>query len=229
MTNSNSKPAYIEFIFNEGNDTVKNFKTLNFEGEGNWSATIATDQESTLDSSTVVENWSTAGNIANDDWVNKEGKLHAWIRGVNGAIDTQHITVGGIGQVVVDGQANTLTKTNPISSKLNVGDDLYYYDNIGTAEAPNYLDTPIFMGNVMSISSDRRVITYSTTNRADGSAITGTVLEPTTNDFVVYSKDRVTEASGIIGFFAIVRMTNTDNATKAELFAVETEVFRSSN
>ena len=35
----------IKFVFNEAPSTVKNFKTLGYEGEGNWDATLETNLE----------------------------------------------------------------------------------------------------------------------------------------------------------------------------------------
>ena len=226
---SESKPSYIEFIFNEAPDSVKNFKTISYEGEGVWEASISTDQESIRTADTSPEQWTVAGTIADSDFVNKEGKLHAWIRGVNGNIDLKNTTVGGIGNSTVNSTDKTLTLTSRISASVTVGDDLYYYENTGDSDNPVYGTEPQFLGNITSINSGKTVITYSNTTRADGSSITTAGTDPSDIDFIIYAKDRITETSGLIGFFAIVRMTNTDNTVEAELFAVETEAFQSSN
>lgn len=227
-TDSNSKPSYIEFIFNEDNGTIKNFKTMAYQGTGTWEARISTDQESTLDSTEVVENWSEAGSVATGDWVDKKGKAYAWIRGNNTTeLDFRNFTISGIGKGTVDSVNSTVTFNNDIPLKLTVGDELYYFDNTGTAEAPVYGDVTRLAGAVTAISDNKRTVTFSST-RPGGGTIANTTI-PSSNDFFVFSKDRITETSGIIGFFAIVRMTNTDNTTPAELFAVETEVTVDSN
>lgn len=223
---SNSKAAFVEFLMNEAPETVKNFKTIAYEGEGQWSAVIATDEESTLQSTTdIVEVWSTAGTIEASEFENKEGKMFAWIRGVNESeLDFRDFTVKGISPGTVN--ASNITFSSTVDSSLTVGDELYFFSNTGTAQSPVYSNDIRFAGVVTAINDS--VITFSSTTRADGTAITQTTNTPESDDFFVFSKDRVTETSGLIGFFAIIRMTNTDNTRHAELFAVESEIFGSS-
>ena len=38
-------PSSIEVVFNDSADSVKEFKTLGYEGDGSWTAVISTDQE----------------------------------------------------------------------------------------------------------------------------------------------------------------------------------------
>ena len=61
----------------------KNFKTLNYEGDAGWTATIQTDMQS--------------GSI--DAFIEKENKHFNYIKGENGVIDTAAFNFQGIGTV----------------------------------------------------------------------------------------------------------------------------------
>lgn len=229
LTNSNSRPAFVEFIFNESPDVIKSFKTLSYEGLGEWDADISTDQESTLSSNTgIFEEWTTAGTVDNLDWIKKEGKLHAYIRGDNGVVDLRSFTTKGLGAGSV-GSDNTIAFSNRMDTSINIGDEVYFMDNTGTLTTPVYSDTPTLVGSAVSISDDRLTLTYNRTTRADGSTFDTEGVSPRDIDFIVIAKDRVSETSGLIGFFSIIRMTNVDNTSHAEIFAVESEVSRSSD
>ncbi len=57
--------------------------------------------------------------------------------------------------------------------------------------------------------------------------IGGTVIRPTSNDFILFSKDNISNTSALRGYFAEVKMTN-DDSTQCELYTVGSEVFESS-
>tara|TARA_A100001515_G_scaffold143399_1_gene144418 strand:+ start:9443 stop:9805 length:363 start_codon:yes stop_codon:yes gene_type:complete len=70
------------------------------------------------------------------------------------------------------------------------------------------------------------VVTAVTTNSVTCDISTSTP-SPTTNDFIFFSKDNQSNASGLIGYFAEIKFKN-DSTTEAELFSVGSEVFESS-
>ena len=57
--------------------------------------------------------------------------------------------------------------------------------------------------------------------------IGGTTVRPTSNDFILFSKDARINTSSIRGYYAEVKMVNDAN-TACELYDVGSEVFESS-
>lgn len=207
-------PTEIVFIFNDDPSTVKNFKTINFEGNGGWDLNIQTDQE--------------IGSIGEAQFVDKEGKQFAWIRGNENRFEGMDLKVGnvkGAGQFqnpnVSDG-IGTFELAN-IPNSLAQGDIIYRSTISGTSGG-----TPELVGRVQSISGNTITLGDKTGIEQDANGNLRTFFTPTTNDLCLYIKNNVVEKSGLIGFFATVTMTN-DSATSAELFSVGTEVFVSSN
>jgi len=105
-------------LFNESPANMKNFRTLNYEGDSGWTcASIVTDQQDGAVSS----------------FVEKENKYFNYISGVTETqttIDTKALNIQGIG----DWDSNTNTGTNlrrynfvnNVPQDLQIGDDLYY-------------------------------------------------------------------------------------------------------
>ena len=85
---SNFEPSTIKLVFNGEPDTVKDFKTISYEGDTGWTAnTITTDKES--------------GSVP--AFVEKEGKYFNFIKGakINNDVDllkTQGLNVQGVGK-----------------------------------------------------------------------------------------------------------------------------------
>ena len=75
--------SYVEAVLNDGVSIVKNFKTLNYEGDAGWTATIQTDMQS--------------GSV--DSFIEKENKHFNYIKGESGVIDTAAFNFQGIGTV----------------------------------------------------------------------------------------------------------------------------------
>ena len=57
--------------------------------------------------------------------------------------------------------------------------------------------------------------------------IPGTTTRPTSNDFILFSKDNRSAISAMRGYYAEVKMVN-DETTQCELFDVGSEIFESS-
>tara|TARA_R110002050_G_scaffold191848_1_gene326655 strand:+ start:20 stop:7336 length:7317 start_codon:yes stop_codon:yes gene_type:complete len=85
---SNFEPSTIKLVFNGEPDTVKDFKTISYEGDTGWTAnTITTDKES--------------GSVPS--FIEKEGKYFNFIKGakINNDVDllkTQGLNVQGVGK-----------------------------------------------------------------------------------------------------------------------------------
>jgi len=75
--------SFIEAVLNDAPSTIKSFRTLNYEGDFGWVATINTNKQS----GTVSE------------FIEKEGKYFNYIRGEEDTIDTAAFNFQGIGTV----------------------------------------------------------------------------------------------------------------------------------
>ena len=98
-------PSMVQVVFNDDPSSVKNFKTLGYEGDGEWEATISTDQESIIsDPLAIPVSRTLSGSVNADEFVDREGKKFGWIRGqkkdVND-IDIRSNSVQGLGTVTV--------------------------------------------------------------------------------------------------------------------------------
>jgi len=101
-----------------------------------------------------------------------------------------------------------ITMTFPnINDSVQIGDTIYYQNTSGTI---------IEMGTATAITA--------TTISCN---IGGTVVRPTANDFILFSKDNRSHISALRGYFAEVKMKN-DQTTQCELYDVGSEIFESS-
>ena len=186
-------------IINDGPSSIKNFKTLSYEGDEGWTASITTNsQEGVIDT-----------------WKQKEGLYFNFIKGeatTLSNIDTSEFSVQGLSNLATNPQHNgtsyTLTMVGAINVSLQVGDMVYYHD--GTLNQ---------MGECAAIDRLNKTITVATP------AIT--INPPVIGDFVLFAKDGIINKSGIVGYYANIVLTNT-NSSKKELFAVNSEAFISS-
>jgi len=197
---------------------IKNYKTLYYEGDVGWTATMLTDQQE--------------GQVTS--FVEREGKYYNYINGVektwdnnsqSGTLDFKDFNIQGIGQPTSVTDQGTkivlnfaslpdfaLNKTEdplPLGTTTILGGDIIFYVNESTGLIYK-------LGNIQTTSSSA-ITCYNITSAP----------APTTNDLVFVSKDNTVNTSGIIGYFNRVTLTNT-NASKNELFAIGSEVFISS-
>ena len=80
---ANQSTSYVEAVLNDGVSIVKNFKTLNYEGDAGWKAEIQTDMQSGIV----------------DSFIEKENKHFNYIKGESEVIDTAAFNFQGIGTV----------------------------------------------------------------------------------------------------------------------------------
>ena len=184
-------------IFNDAPTSIKNFKTLSYEGDAGWTASITTNEQS--------------GTVST--WKKREGIYFNYIMGdatTLANIDTSDFSVQGIGNVLSHDAASTIIFINgEINVSLQPG-DIVYSTNPG-----NVLRV---IGTVLSVS------------RADNSirlvnAIPG--APPVPGDFMLFAKDSQVNTSGLLGYYGEVVLT-TASSDKKELFAVNSEIFISS-
>jgi len=184
-------------IFNDAPSSIKNFKTLSYEGDAGWTADVLTDQQDG-----EVEAWKT-----------KENLYFNYIKGkatTLSNIDTGEFSVQGLGNVLSHDPGSTIVVIN---GKLNVslqkGDIVYSYDPGNTLRV---------IGTVASVDQAGNSIRFTST-------IAG--APPVNGNFMLFAKDSEKNTSGIIGYHASVEMKTT-SSDKKELFAVNSEVFISS-
>ena len=208
-------PTELTLIMNDSSDLTKNFKTLKMQSIGDWSAEIETNIEK--------------GTISVDQFKDKEGNKVAFIRGEDNShtnIDLKSANIGGIGVIDTITGSDTYNFSSIPSSTADY--DLAYFVK---QRSGKYDDPPILAGRITN--------TTGTSITLDQVGIDGSVLVdlPVKGDLVFYVKDNVVEKSGLIGFYAIIKLINnqinTDpNAelvtTPAEVYAVESEAFISS-
>ena len=188
----------VKFVFNEAPANMKNFRTLNYEGDSGWICPdFDTDQQD--------------GSIST--FVNKENKYFGYVRGVTentGTIDFKALNVQGIGNwatINLSGGTVTLTFAEGAPNDLQVGDVLYYVH-------PSTNATTKF-GPVTVVNGTEVRATYT------GSPPTSPAY------FVFYVKNASWETSGLLGYYADVtlRTTSTDNK---ELYSAGSEISISS-
>ena len=193
----------VKFVFNEAPANMKNFRTLNYEGDSGWVCPdFDTDQQD--------------GSIST--FVNKENKYFGYVRGVTesaGTIDLKALNVQGIGiyNSVTGNSGGTITYVfeNDVPNDLQVGDMLYYiypFTNAVTKAGP-----------VTIVSSNSVTADYG----SSAPPISGSFSKY----FVFYVKNARWETSGLLGYYADVtlRTTSTDNK---ELYSAGSEISISS-
>jgi hypothetical protein len=96
--------SFVETIINESPSTIKNFHTLNYDGDEGWTAIINTDKQS-----------GTVG-----EFIEKEGKFFNYIKGENGVIDTAAFNFQGMGTVQgIDGYGGFEMQIRELTSPAN--------------------------------------------------------------------------------------------------------------
>ena len=192
-------------IINDAPTSIKNYKTLSYEGQEGWVADIITDQQD--------------GEVKT--WKKKEGIFFNYINGLattwdnntqSGSLDSAEFSVQGLGTLTVD--ATDLQSTFEITIPGALNDSLQLNDYIYYKAAINGLI--YIIGKVTAISGS--VVTVNVQYQVDA---------PEIGDFVFFAKDSVKNTSGIIGYYAETKMALA-GSEKKELFAVNSEVFISS-
>ena len=113
----------------------------------------------------------------------------------------------------------TLTFAQEIQTSVQVG-DMVLYTNTSTVGgfATASTSSVVMLGACLTIASNRLSMTV---DYAAGTAL------PTTSSFILFSKDKYSNPSGLLGYYAKVCFKN-NSRTEAELFAINADVFESS-
>jgi hypothetical protein len=194
-------------IFNDAPSSIKNFKTLSYEGDAGWVADVLTDQQD--------------GEV--EAWKKKENLYFNYIKGkatTLSNIDSGEFAVQGLGNptsteedsATIDGvsvQTYELVFPRALNVSLQKGDIVYFTDASDS-------DTVKIIGTCGIVSGNTVTVIWG-----------APFNEPVAQDFIFFVKDTEKNTSGIIGYHASVEMKTT-SSDKKELFAVNSEVFISS-
>ena len=195
-----SSIPYVEFLLNEAPANMKNFRTLNYEGDSGWTcASITTDQQD--------------GDVSS--FIEKENKYFNYIKGVEETettLDVKALNVQGIGtwnSRAANLASVTLTVNAGIPPELQIGDKLYEYLGHG-----GY--------NLIGAITGKTATTV--TASTDG---TGESAGSSSAVYILYVKDARWQTSGLLGYYAKVKMQNIQTTSK-ELYSVGSEISISS-
>lgn len=112
------------------------------------------------------------------------------------------------------------SKINNVS--LQVGDSAYYIPmdtSITTInQTYNHID-PIFIGVISGVGNDFIVLDDSTLSQDAANVVS--------QDFIMFSKNKIVNNTSMLGYFAEVRLRN-NSTHEAEMFALSSEVTASS-
>jgi hypothetical protein len=196
----------VSTIINDTPSRIKNFKTISYEGDAGWDATITTDQQS---------GFIKTG--ARGEWKKKEGIYYGWVRGnkkATTAVTPEEFNVVGIGTLaaITGGPSSyTVRFDYKINVSVGIGDTIYFLTN---STGANQL-----FGTVTSISGDRLTMVVS---------LTGPLPPVASNpDYLFAAKDAEIGTSGLIGYYAQIDLS-TAGTGRNELFAIGSETFISS-
>ena len=188
----------VTFIFNEAPANVKNFRTLNYEGDTGWTCeSITTNKQD--------------GKV--DSFIEKEGKYYNYISGIEeteSTVDVKALNAQGLGaytsQAVVSSN-RVFTFNFELNNDIQIGDKLYYLDGSNVKQD---------LGKITAISKANKTVTIVNTGEV-----------PQASAFMFYVKNAAYNTSGILGYFAQVNMKNTSTSLK-ELYSVGSEISISS-
>ena len=187
-------------IFNDAPTSIKNFKTLSYEGDEGWTADVTTNMQD--------------GEVTT--WKKKESLYFNFIKGkatTLANIDTEEFSVQGLGNVLsFNGTTDVVTLNGEVNISLQTGDEIYS------------------TGGVVAPAELRLIGTVATINRVTNEIeLTNTPPNPApvAGNFMLFAKNSEVNTSGLLGYQATVKMTTTSSAKK-ELFAVNSEIFISS-
>jgi len=191
------KDTTVTPVFNDAPTSVKNFKTLSYEGDEGWIASVATNKQS--------------GTVST--WKEREGIYFNYIMGdatTLANIDLKEFSSQGLGQVLSHNAGSAVVVVNgELNVSLQPGDVVYSNDPGNTLRV---------IGTVLVADRQNNSIRFT-------SAIPGT--PPVNGDFLLFGKDSRVNTSGLLGYYGEA-VFSTSSSSKKELFAVNSEIFISS-
>ncbi len=190
--------SQVTFLLNEAPANVKNFRTLNYEGDSGWYCdSITTNKQD--------------GQVP--AFIEKEGKYFNYIVGIEeneNTIDTKAFNVQGIGYLTSQaliGVNRVFSFNFELNKEIQVNDKLYYVDASSAKQD---------LGNINAIDAVNKTVTV-----VNGNGV------PQSSAYMFFAKNAKFNTSGILGYYATVTMKNTSTTAK-ELYSVGSEISISS-
>ena len=120
----------------------------------------------------------------------------------------------------------TLQFINDVDNdSLQIGDMIYFQTPTTLGGFDQQLNAPIFVGPVVDIFNAVGVSISITVLNVDNINPGGTI--PSVNDFIMFNKECSINMSGLVGYFAEVKIKN-NSREKAEIFCLSSEITQSS-
>ena len=228
----------IDVILNDAPDTVKNFKTMNYEGsqskiiaQAAGASGVSTDGEyynNTAKTGWYVDSITTdqqTGKV--HEFINKEGKWYGKIKGSanssGGSPDLKAFNVQGLAPAFT-GTTTTVVRVDdlypwPLNESLQLGDLLF---SAGTL-SNNQSSTTTFLGIVTAITPDNGSTGYHQITHDNS----GSASAPTNGQFIFFAKDERVSLRSVLGYFATVVIKSNSTAA-GEIFTVGADWHESS-
>ena len=113
----------------------------------------------------------------------------------------------------------TLTFAQEIQTSVQVGDMVLYSNPVAIGGFSTSAQSEVVMlGSCLTVASNRLSMTVD--------YATGTTV-PLTTSFILFSKDKYSNPSGMLGYYAKVCFRN-NSTEEAELFGINADIFESS-
>jgi len=201
----------ITAVLNDMPAAIKNFKTLEYQGDAEWTAEIITDQEKGTSALTFIERENLYQNYikgTDDTWDNNSGA---------GDIDFKSLSILGVGllseQTEITGGTDVFNYNIDVDNAISIGDRLFYQEGNTIKE--------------IAVISDINLNTLPKTISVRNSILpAGTIIN--TSAFTFVSKNQTVNTSGLIGYYADVKFSTGNTNQRMELFGIGSEVFISS-
>ena len=119
----------------------------------------------------------------------------------------------------------TLTFNNPINTSAQVGDMVYYIPTLSAGTITdtfnyNYLKNGIELGEIISFQNREGLL--STLIQIQVNSING-ITSVDTGDFIMFSKNKSVNTSGLVGYYAKVKLTN-NSKEPIEIFSLGSDI-----
>ena len=254
-------------LFNDAPTSVKNFKTLSYEGDEGWIASIATNEQSgevntwkkregiyfnyiTGDGTFFLANLD--GDVTNSNTIviaapNTNISTGDTITGVgiSGIVTVTGIAADKItitmssAQTLADGVELTFTKVADIDtsefSVMGIGNVLRHEPPYNTIMVNGEINVSLQPGDIILTNDSSNVLrvvgTVLSINRTASTitltASSAVVLPTVPPAFILFAKNSEANTSGLLGYYGEA-VFSTSSSDKKELFAVNSEIFISS-
>ena len=228
----------VTVIFNDAPSSIKNYKTIFYEGDSDWTVDLETDRQTGITNNTLNPDLASSNSTK---FFEREGKYYnfisndalTWSNALShsagtqtGNLDTAEFAVQGIGNTsgYSDGSDATVSFATSLTFPSSMQADT---DDSGTGDQFFYVNSSsgkIYkLGEITGIDQSAGTITVT----KQVSDVPAVLPQTGGGDFAFFVKDPQANTSGILGYFNKATFTNTGTG-KNELFAVGTEVFISS-